>query len=72
MLERNITGKNIKKYRISKEISQEQLAAKLNILGIDIDQTILSRIENQAREVLDFEIKGIAISLGVKINDLFD
>ncbi|MFT8315515.1 MAG: helix-turn-helix transcriptional regulator [Clostridium sp.] len=70
-MKRNITGKNIQTIRMNRKISQEQLAAKLNLLGINIDQTIISRIENQTREILDYELKGIAIALHITIEDLF-
>lgn len=71
MENRNIVGLKIKKLRIRKELTQEQLAARLNVLGIDIDRVMLSRIENQTRYLLDYEIKGIAEALEVKINELF-
>ncbi|WP_026882026.1 helix-turn-helix domain-containing protein [Clostridium akagii] len=71
-MKRNITGENIQIIRNTRKISQEQLAAKLNLRGIDIDQTIISRIENQTREILDFEVKSIADILGVKVQDLFE
>lgn len=71
VLKRNLTGKNIQAIRLNRKISQEQLAAKLNLLGINIDQTIISRIENQTREILDYEIKYIADILEVNIEDLF-
>lgn len=71
ILERNITGKNIKVFRQYKNISQEQLAAKLNLLGLSLDQTIISRIENQTREILDYEVKTFADALGVNIEELY-
>ncbi|WP_074042298.1 helix-turn-helix domain-containing protein [Desnuesiella massiliensis] len=72
MLVKNITGKRIKKLRRYKKVTQLQLAARLNLLGIDFDQTTISKIENQTRVLLDYEIKAIAQALGVDINDLFD
>lgn len=36
-----------------------------------MDQTIISRVENQTRELLDYEIKAIADVLEVNIEDLF-
>lgn len=72
MLEKNITGKKIKLIRESKKITQEQLAARINIYGVEFDQTIVSKIENQIREVADYEVKLIANALGVNVEDLFD
>lgn len=68
---RNIIGKNINLLRKRKEITQEQLSARLNVQGIEIDRPMISKIEKQTREILDYEIKGIAIALGVTIEDLF-
>lgn len=72
MTSKNITGKTIKIIRESKKISQEQLAARLNVLGLDIDQTIISKIETQIREITDYEVEAIANALGVNIEDLFN
>lgn len=72
MSTRNIIGKKISFIRKLKGITQEQLAARLNIQGIDVDRPMISKIENQTREILDYEVKGIAIALGVSIEYLFD
>lgn len=72
MENRNIIGNNIKKIRQFKEITQEQLTARLNVQGIDIDRPMISRIENQTRYLLDYEIKGIAKALRISIDDLFE
>lgn len=71
MLERNIIGKQIKIIRLSKEITQKQLAARLNINGIEIDQTMISKIEEQVRGIQDYEIKIFALVLDVTIEELF-
>ena len=69
---RNIIGKKIKYYRTKKGVTQEDLAARLNVQGIEIDRPMISKIENHTREILDFEIKGISIALGVTIEELFN
>lgn len=71
MIERNIIGKQIRLIRLSKEITQEQLAARLNVQGIEIDQTMISKIEEQVRGIADFEVKAFAVALSVNIDDLF-
>lgn len=72
MVYRNSIGFTIKKIRLNKKMTQEQLTAKLNILGLNIDRPVISKIENQVRQITDFEIKTIAMALRVKIDDLFD
>jgi len=71
MVSRNIIGPNVRKYRLLKSLTQEQLTARIQIKGIDFDRTMLSKIETQIREVLDYEIKAIAESLNIPIEYLF-
>lgn len=72
MLTKNITGKNIKTKRKNMKLTQIELAARLNTLGIDFDQTAISKIENQTRVLLDYEVKAIAKALGVSVEKLFE
>ena len=68
---KNVLGKRIKQIREQKLITQEQLTARLNVQGIDIDRPMISRIESQTRQLLDIEIIGIAKALGVNVTELF-
>lgn len=72
MKKRNWIGSNLKKIRILNGLSQEQLIAQLNLLGLDLDRTSLSRIENQNREVYDYELVYFSKALKVNIVDLYD
>lgn len=72
MIPSNTTGKRIKKIRKKMNITQEELSARLITQGINVDRPMISKIENQTREVLDYEIEGIAKALGVAIQDLFN
>lgn len=67
----NVTGANIKKYRLKNNLSYEQLSAKLELLGISIHKQSLYDIENNKRTVKDYELYGIAHILKVDIIDLF-
>ncbi|MCB2297938.1 helix-turn-helix domain-containing protein [Clostridium tagluense] len=71
MNKRNILGNRIREIRNNAGITQEDLTARLNVLGIDIDRPMVSKIENHSREVVDYEIKAIANALNVSIEDLF-
>lgn len=68
---RNILGPTIKFYRKEMGLTQEELTARLNIQGIDIDRPILTKIENQSRELYDYEIYAIAKVFQIDYNDLF-
>jgi transcriptional regulator with XRE-family HTH domain len=52
-------------------VTQEELVARLQALGVDIDQPALSRIETGDRQVTDVEILGICEALGVGVPELF-
>ena len=71
---KNVVGPRIKDLRGRRlpRTTQEELAARLQALGVDIDQTALSRIENGERQVTDMEIVGICQALGVSVSDLFE
>ncbi len=52
----NASGGNIRKLREQAGLSQEQLAAKLQLVGLDLNQKAVSRIETGDRVVPDFEL----------------
>lgn len=61
----NISGEKIRKARINAKMSQEILAAKLQLMGLQISQMAISRIETGKRVVPDFELPFLADALGV-------
>lgn len=67
----NITGKNIKKIRKDKKITQEDLCARMQVMGYQINRSDISKLENGKRFISDFEIVGFANALKVDILDLF-
>lgn len=71
MKKRNLIGTNLKKIRVLNKLSQEQLIAQLNLLGLDLDRTSLSRIENHNREVYDYELIYFSKALKISILDLY-
>jgi transcriptional regulator with XRE-family HTH domain len=72
--ERNSIGKRIRLARLkcSPPVSQDDLAGRLGARGIILDQTAISRIENQTRYLMDYEIAAIAKSLKVSVGWLFN
>lgn len=67
MKKRNIIGGNLKLLRLEKGLSQEQLASKLHLLGLNLDRSAISRIESYSREVYDYEVPYFATALNVCI-----
>lgn len=68
----NVIGRLLKYYRIKEKLSYEQMAAKLELMGISIHKQSLYDIENNKRTVKDYELFGIAYVLGIDVNDLFE
>ena len=66
----NITGKRIQEIRTGKNLTQDQLAARLQVSGLQINQKAISRIESGDRIISDFELLYLARALGVGVNDL--
>ena len=53
---KNICGKRIKEARKKLKLSQENLAAKLQLEGVAIERDSVSRIEIGTRFVADYEL----------------
>jgi len=68
--DKNFIGSRIHELRKSKGIKQKDLLTKLQVSGLDISATSLSRLEGQYRLASDFEILAVAEALDVDIKDL--
>lgn len=68
--QKNLVGHLIRQKRISLKLSQEELAARCNVLGWDISRGTLSKIEAEIRRVNDAELFIISKSLNLTPNDL--
>lgn len=66
----NICGQHIRSIREKRGLTQEQLAAKLQIEGLGVNQNSVSRIETGKRIIADFELKAIAKVLDVDLYEL--
>lgn len=67
----NIAGKNIKKIRKEKKITQEELCARMQVMGFKISRSDISKLENGKRFINDVEILGFSDALKVQILDLY-
>ncbi len=65
-----VVGKRIRALRMKKGITQDALAAKLQVLGCDISRAAISKIESGARHIYLYELKFIKQVLNVDYNDL--
>jgi len=66
----NACGKKISVFRKAMNISQRELADKMQLVGIDIDKNAIQRIECGKRFVTDIEIIAFAKVFDVKFDDL--
>lgn len=70
--ERNIIGKRVTLARNNKNMKQKELLAKLQVNGIDINASALSKLEGQVRHVTDIELVVLADVLGVSVSWLLN
>ena len=72
-MNKNIVGARVKQARkgAKPQITQLDLVARLQLLGLSIDQSGLSKIENGQRPVTDIEVAALAEALKVSVAWLF-
>ena len=66
--DRNIVGARVEQRRQAIGMKQKDLLTQLQIRGIDLNASALSKLEGQLRSVLDFELIAISDVLGVSVN----
>ena len=66
----NRCGRRVAQIRKEKKLSQRKLAAKMQILGFDVDHYFIRRVENGERFVTDIDLVILARALGVSITEL--
>jgi len=67
----NLVGPEVQKFRYQMGLTQEQLAARCQVIGLDISRGTLSQIEAQLRRVTDSELFHLSLVLGVATDRLF-
>ena len=71
---RNVVGTRVRQARKAEipKITQTDLAARLQVLGLVIDQSGLSKIESGQRPVSDIEVVALAKALKVSVSWLLE
>lgn len=64
---KNLCGERVHQARVTKRLSQADLAARLQVKGIIIERDSISRIEIGTRFVPDYEIPVLAEVLNVSV-----
>lgn len=68
----NISGNKIRILREEAKLSQEQLAARMQLAGLNLSQKAISRIETGDRVVPDFELLYFSSVLHVPVDVLLE
>lgn len=68
----NVISNNVEKYRKLRGFSQPDLCRELSLLGINMYNNDIYRIEHNKKSVKDFELYALAKVLKVTVNDLLD
>ncbi|MDD3921016.1 MAG: helix-turn-helix transcriptional regulator [Eubacteriales bacterium] len=64
---KNVCGERIREARQKRRLTQEALAAKIQIEGVTMERDSISRIEIGTRFVTDYELMVFARALGVPV-----
>ena len=68
----NVCGKRLAEIRKSKKLSQRKLAAKMQLLGFDVDNYFIRRVENGERFVTDIDLVIFSRALEVPISEILN
>lgn len=73
MEKKNLVGTRVRQARKTAKppVTQMELVARLQVLGMKIDQSVVSKIENGQRPVMDVEVAALAEALKVSVGWLF-
>jgi transcriptional regulator with XRE-family HTH domain len=67
----NVIGQNVAKFRYQRNLTQEELVAKLQLLGCYMTRDILANIETQRRIVTDIQVRFFAEAFGISLSELY-
>ena len=68
----NVCGENIAKYRRELNISQRELADRLQIVGLDVDKNAIQRMESGQRFITDIDLLYLCRVLNKSLAELFE
>jgi len=64
---KNICSERVREARVNRNMTQSELAARLQINGINIERDSISRIESGTRFVADYELRALSKELSVSV-----
>ncbi len=66
-----LLGQNIRKLRMKRKLSQEQISAQMQVRGCDITRSAFAKMEVGQRHIYPDELKIIKEILAVSFDELF-
>ena len=70
--EKNLIASRLKSLRERDNLSQRDLAYQLQLMGLDMDKNVITRIETCKRYVTDIELQALAAIFHVSYEYLID
>lgn len=70
--EKNLIGARLKALRAKDGLSQRDLAHQLQLIGMDMDKNVITRIETNQRYVTDMELQALSRIFKVSYQYLID
>ncbi len=67
---KNLISKKLLTLRLKHNLSQRDLARKLQLAGYNLDKNVITRIETDKRYVSDMELKGICEVFHISADEL--
>lgn len=67
---KNVIHARLRYYRSLRGLTQEQVVAKMQVMNVNMDQQMLSKIENNRRIVTDYELACLCRILNVTEREL--
>lgn len=67
---KNLIGAHVEKLRKEKGIKQKELLAQLQVYGVEMTASGLSKLEGQIRAVNDFELFALSEVLEISVDEL--
>lgn len=71
-MKKNISGERIRQERLTRNMTQAELTAKMQVQGLVIEREAVSKIETGDRMVADYELAALARIFGVAMEELLE
>ena len=67
---KNVISGNLRRLRKLRGLTQDQLAARMQVVNVNLTQRLISRIERNERIGTDYELACLCRALGVTVEEM--